>query len=332
MTAQPTQQGPLLFSLESGRSLVERICSALGLAPGRLEERDFEDGEHKLRPLESVRGRDVYVVQALCGDARHSVDDKLVRVLFALSVLADAGARRLTLVAPYLCYARKDMRTQARDPVTSRYVARLIEAAGAERVVTLDVHNRAAYENAFRIPSEHLTAAPLLANALLPWLGQASVVVVSPDAGGVKRAERFRQILEHKLARPVGFAFAEKFRSEGQLRGDRLAGDVEDSAVIIVDDLISSGKTLARAAAVCRDRGARSAAAAVTHGVFSAEAGAVLATSALERVVLLDTTGHALPESPLRFDVLDPAPLLAEAIRRLHDDASLSELREDDRR
>ncbi|HVZ32876.1 MAG TPA: phosphoribosyltransferase family protein, partial [Polyangiaceae bacterium] len=123
-----------------------------------------------------------------------------------------------------------------------------------------------------------------------------------------------------------GLAFAEKFRSEGQLRGDRLAGDVEGSAVIIVDDLISSGKTLARAAAVCRDRGARGAAAAVTHGVFSAEAASVLEGSALDRVVLLDTTGRALPGSPSRFDVLDPSPLVAEAIRRLHDESSLSEL------
>jgi ribose-phosphate pyrophosphokinase len=144
----------------------------------------------------------------------------------------------------------------------------------------------------------------------------------------VKRAERFRQILEHQLARPVGFAFAEKFRSEGQLRGDRLAGDVEGSAVVIVDDLISSGKTLARAAAVCRDRGARRAAAAVTHGVFSAESANVLEGSALDRIVLLDTTARPLPGSRSRFDVLDPAPLLAEAIRRLHGEASLSDLAE----
>lgn len=319
---------PALFSLHGGRPLLERICAQLGLPPARLEERDFEDGEHKLRPLESVRGRDVYVVESLAADAARSVDDKLVRVLFLLGALRDAGARRVTVVAPYLCYARKDMRTKPRDPVTMRYLAQLFEAAGAQRIVTLDVHNRAAYENAFRIPAEHLSASPLLVPALLPLVGDGEVVVVSPDAGGVKRAERFRQALERQLARSVGFAFVEKFRSEGMLRGGRVAGDVGGCCAVIVDDLISSGRTLARAAAACREQGARRAFAAVTHGVFSAECAAALEASALERVVLLDTIERPLPVglAPQRLQVLGCAPLLAEAIRRLHEDGSLVEL------
>jgi ribose-phosphate pyrophosphokinase len=330
MNQESSPRAPALFSLLSGRPLLERICAELGLPPARLEERDFEDGEHKLRPLESVRGRDVYVVESLAADAARSVDDKLVRVLFLLGALRDAGARRLTVVAPYLCYARKDMRTKPRDPVTSRYLAQLFEAAGAERIVTLDVHNRAAYENAFRIPAEHLSAAPLLVQALVPLVGDAEVVVVSPDAGGVKRAERFRQAFERRLARRVGFAFVEKFRSEGLLRGGRVAGDVGGCCVVIVDDLISSGRTLARAAAACRELGARSTFAAVTHGVFSAECGATLEASLLERVVLLDTIARPLPAglAPARMQVLGCAPLLAEAIRRLHDEGSLVELEE----
>ncbi|HEX2679009.1 MAG TPA: ribose-phosphate pyrophosphokinase-like domain-containing protein, partial [Polyangiales bacterium] len=139
MMQQSNQRVPALFSLQSGRPLLERICAELDVPPARLEERDFEDGEHKLRPLESVRGRDVYVVESLAADAARSVDDKLVRVLFLLGALRDAGARRVTVVAPYLCYARKDMRTKPRDPVTIRYLAQLFEAAGAQRIVTLDV-------------------------------------------------------------------------------------------------------------------------------------------------------------------------------------------------
>jgi ribose-phosphate pyrophosphokinase len=330
MSEKSSPRAPVLFSLQSGRPLLERICAQLGLPPAPLEERDFEDGEHKLRPLESVRGRDVYVVESLAADAARSVDDKLVRVLFLLGALRDAGARRLTVVAPYLCYARKDMRTKARDPVTIRYLAQLFEAAGAQRMVTLDVHNRAAYENAFRIPAEHLSAAPLLVQALLPVVGDREVVVVSPDAGGVKRAERFRQAFERRLARRVGFAFVEKFRSEGVLRGGRVAGDVDGRCVVIVDDLISSGRTLARAAAACRELGASSAFAAVTHGVFSAECGAALEASVLERVVLLDTIARPLPAglAPQRLQVLGCAPLLAEAIRRLYDEGSLVELEE----
>lgn len=328
MSEGPNPRAPALFSLQSGRPLLERICARLGVAPASVEERDFEDGEHKLRPLESVRGRDVYVVESLAADATRSVDEKLVRVLFLLGTLRDAGARRVTVVAPYLCYARKDMRTKPRDPVTIRYLAQLFEAAGAQRIVTLDVHNRAAYENAFRIPAQHLTAAPLLVQALVPLVGEAEVVVVSPDAGGVKRAERFRRAFERQLGRPVGFAFVEKFRSEGVLRGGRVAGDVSGRCAVIVDDLISSGRTLARAAAACRELGAQRAVAAVTHGVFSAECGAALDASVLERVALLDTISRPLPAGlgPQRLQVLGCAPLLAEAIRRLHDEGSLVEL------
>jgi ribose-phosphate pyrophosphokinase len=320
--------GPALFSLHGGRALLERICGHLDVPVAQLEERDFEDGEHKVRPLESVRGRDVYVVESLHGDASRSVDDKLVRVLFALAALRDAGAQRLTVLAPYLCYARKDMRTKPRDPVTTRHVAQLFEASGAQRIVTLDVHNRAAYENAFRIPAEHLTAAPLLVAALVPLVGASEVVVVSPDAGGVKRAERFRQVFERQLGRAVSFAFVEKFRSEGVLRGSKVAGDVQGRCAVIVDDLISSGRTLARGAAVCRELGASRVFAAVTHGVFSAESGTVLSGSALERILLLDTIARPLPPglSSELLLVLDAAPLLAEAIRRLHDDAPLSGL------
>jgi len=320
-----------VFALGTGQPLVERICAQLGVAPGRHEERDFEDGEHKARPLESVRGRDVYLVESLNGDALRSVNDKLVRALFFLGALVDAGAERVTMVAPYLCYARKDARTKSRDPLSTRYVAALFEAVGVQRVVSVEVHNQSAFENAFRISTEHLVAAPVLVDAFVPLLGETPAVVVSPDAGGVKRAERFRQVLERRLGRAVGFGFVEKFRSEGVVRGGRLAGDVQGAAAIIVDDLISSGTTLARAAAACREHGAKVVYAAAAHGVFSAGAGPVLAGSALERIIVLDTVAGR--ESPAglpwqRVEVRDCAPLLAAAISRLHTDGSLSELAE----
>lgn len=316
-----------VFSLETGRPLLERICKQLGIAPGRHEERAFEDGEHKIRPLESVRGRDVYVVEALHGDAKLSVDDKLARMLFFLAALRDAGAARVTAVAPYLCYARKDRRTKPRDPVTSRYVAMLFEAVGIDRIVTVDVHNEAAYQNAFRIPTTHITAAPLFVEAFAPHLGE-QVVVVSPDAGGVKRAERFRQALEARLRRPVGLAFVEKFRSEGVVRGGTVVGEIVDRDAIIIDDLISSGGTLARAAAGCRERGARNVYAAATHGVFSRDASRVLLDSALDRVVILDTIPprEVATEMGSRLQILGCAPPLANAIHRLHTDRSLVEI------
>ena len=138
-----------VFAPKSGREFGERVCSHLGIAPCALEERDFEDGEHKTRPLESVRGKDVFVIQSLYGDAGQSVNDKLCRLLFFLGALRDASAERVTAVVPYLCYARKDRRSKSRDPVTTRYFAELFEAMGIDRLVTLDVHNLAAFQNEF---------------------------------------------------------------------------------------------------------------------------------------------------------------------------------------
>jgi len=328
-SALPTNHRVAVFSLTTGRTLAEQICQRLGIALGQHKERDFEDGEHKIRPLESVRGRDVYVVESLYGDESLSVNDKLVRVLFLLAALRDAGAERVTCIAPYLCYARKDRRTKPRDPVTTRYVASLFEAVGIDRIVTVDVHNPAAFENSFRVPAEHLTAAPTFVAALSKRLGDSEAVVVSPDAGGVKRAEAFRQALERHLSRPVGFAFVEKFRSEGVVRGSLVAGDVEDRVAIVVDDLISSGTTLARAASACRGRGARTVYAVATHGVLSAKASELLRGSPIEHTSITDTIPPSRLDRQLladRVDVIECAPLLAAAIHRLHTNGSVVEL------
>ena len=316
----------MVFSTGAGRALGARVCQELDIVPARFEERIFEDGEHKTRPLESVRGRDVYLVESLYAEAGISVNDKLVRALFAIAGLRDAGARRVTMVAPYLCYARKDMRTKARDPVNTRYVAQLFEAVGADCVLALDVHNRAAYENAFRVQAEHLTAAPIFRDVFARIVGQLDAVVVSPDAGGVKRAETFRSLLEARLGRPVPLAFIEKFRSEGVLRGGRLVGDVRGCVAILIDDLISSGRTLAIAAKACREGGAEAVHAAATHGVFSPDATAVLHGSELDHIVVLDTVARAKElEGALspRLSVVPCAPLLAGAIRALHQDGSI---------
>jgi ribose-phosphate pyrophosphokinase len=232
-------------------------------------------------------------------------------------------------VIPYLCYARKDRQSKSRDPVSTRYVAALLETVGAERVVTLDVHNLAAYENAFRIRADHLEARRLFVEEFVPRIGREPVVVVSPDVGGVKRAEAFRQSLSRRLGREASGAFLEKYRSAGVVSGEAVVGDVEGRIAIILDDLISTGGTIARAVAACRSRGARAVYAAATHGIFVGEAGRMLAEPGLERLVITDT----IP--PFRLDpalvrgkvtVLDTAPLFAEAIRRIHTGGSVVEL------
>src|SRR5690606_4897664 len=231
-TPMPTD-APLLFALESSREFGERVAGALGLSLSEHEEREFEDGERKIRPLVSVRNRRVYVLHSLYGDLRESVHDKLCGLLFFMGALRDASAGALTAVVPYLCYGRKDRKTKPRDPVTSRYVARLLESVRVHRVVTLDVHNPAAFQNAFHDTiTDHLEATALLVDHFAAECADQDTVVVSPDVGGVKRAERFREALSRRIARPVGSAFMEKQRSGGVVSGEMLVGDVRGKQVL----------------------------------------------------------------------------------------------------
>ena len=312
----------LLFAPVASHPFGSGVARALGLDLAPLEERSFEDAEHKARPLCNVRGGDVYVVHALHGGLDQSVNDRLVRLLFLIGTLKDAGAGRVTAVTPYLAYARKDRRTKPRDPVTTRYVAQLFEAVGLDRIVTLDVHNVAAYQNAFRCRAEHLEAAPLFVAHLAPLLGGGPVTVVSPDAGGIKRADAFRRRLAAALARPVGAGFVEKYRSGGVVSGDAFVGDVAHATALVVDDLISGGTTMARAARACRDHGAQRVHAIATHGLFAAGAEAALVTSHIDSVLVTNSvSGRTLaPALAAKVATLDASALVADAIARLHRD------------
>lgn len=319
-----------LFSPRASEALGSAVAEQLGTVLSPLEQRDFEDGEYKLRPLTSVRGGDAYVLHSLASTSDLSPDDQLCRLLFLVGALRDAGVDRLTVFAPYLCYGRKDRRTKPRDPVTTRYLAQLLEAMGADRVVSVDVHNRAAFDNAFRIPALHLTARPLFVDWVKEALEGRRCVVVSPDIGGVKRAGRYRDALQDALGDdPVPLAFMEKYRSRGVVSGDRLAGDVEQRVAIIVDDLISSGSTMRRAAEASLAKGAERVWALATHGLFAGKASRELGDPSIERIVVTDSVaGWRLPAGAVRDKVtwLDLAPLLADAIERLVRDASLLEL------
>lgn len=320
---------PLVFAMDATRAWGEAIASQLGLPLAAHEERAFEDGEHKARPLDVVRGRDVYVLQSLYGDGDQSPSDKLCRLLFFIGALRDAAAASVTAVVPYLAYARKDRRSKPRDPVTTRYVAEMFEAVGTTRIVTLDVHNLAAYQNAFRCNTEHLEATGLFVAHFLPLLAGQEVAVVSPDAGGIKRAESFRLRLAAALGRPVAAAFAEKHRSEGVVSGDLIVGDVAGRCAIIVDDLIGAGTTILRTAAACRRLEAASVYAAASHGLFVGDAPRVLSDEALTGLVVTDSVPpFRVPAGPVRdkLVVLPTSRLFAEAIERLHGGGSLTAL------
>lgn len=319
----------LLFAPEASRRLGERVARALGLSLAALEERSFEDGEHKLRPLQNVRGRDCYVLHSLYGEPGQSGNDKLCRLLFLIGALRDASAARVSAVVPYLAYARKDRKTKPRDPVTTRYVAQLFEAVGTDAVLALEVHNPAAFQNAFRCPTEQLDAAGLFCEALQGRLGAGEFAVVSPDAGGVKRAALFRERLAQALGRPVAMGFVEKYRSGGVLSGELMVGEVAGRQVLLFDDLVSSGQTLARAANACRAHGAVSVQALAAHGLFGAEAPRTLASGLIDRVIVTDSVQSPALADPLlqaRVEVLSCATLLAEAIRRSHSGGSIVDL------
>jgi ribose-phosphate pyrophosphokinase len=316
-----TDGGITLFALKGSRDYGERVARHLDLPLAEHEERDFEDGEHKIRALVEVGRQDAFVIHSLYGDAEQSPNDKLCRLLFMIGALKDAGAARVTAVVPYLCYARKDRRTQPRDPITTKYVARLFEASGADGVMTLDVHNVAAFENAFRCPAGNLEAIPIFVEHFSRLLRGQKIAVVSPDIGGAKRAEQFRRALAAELHDEPAAAFVEKRRALGVVSGELLVGEVEGRAAILFDDLISTGGTLQRAARRCREAGATRVFAAATHGLFMQRAAAVLGDPVFEGIAVTDTVRSVAAASgqlPGTILHLDSTRLVADAIAVAH--------------
>jgi len=312
----------LLFGLEGSRDIAGAIAAELGVALAPHEEQEFEDGEHKARPSESVRGADVFVVHSLYGQPGQSGNDKLCRLLFFIGAVRDAGAASVTAVVPHLCYGRKDRRSREGDPVTTRYVAQLFESLGTDGVITLDAHNQAGSENAFRCRFESISAWPLFAARLAALAGSDPVAVLSPDAGGWKRADAMRLALEHQLGRPVDLGLMEKRRVHGAVTGGHaLLGEVAGRTVVLIDDLIATGTTLVRAAEAAHAGGARRVLAAATHGLFVEGAPERFANAGFERVLVCDSippfriAGSALEA---QTEVLSCAPLLAAAVRRWH--------------
>lgn len=321
---------PLVFAPIASRAFGERVAAALGIALAPLEEREYESREDKARPLVNVRGRRTYVVHSLAGDALASANDRLCRLLFLVACLRDAGAASVTACVPYLAYARKDRRTKERDPVTLRYVAQLFEAVGTDRVIGLDAHNLAAFENAFRCPVDHLEAAPLLADHLASAPGTAALCVVSPDFGGAKRAQRVQELIAARTGVEPGFAVVEKRRSGGVVGGaDTVIGPVGGAHAVIVDDLVAAGTTLVRAVRACRATGAASVTAFATHGVFVPDSRQLLGPDGPDELVVTDSIlPTRLKGGGRTIRVLPASTLYAEAIRRIEQGGSVVALRE----
>jgi ribose-phosphate pyrophosphokinase len=237
----------LVFALNASSELGSCIADRLGMSLAAHEEREFANGEHKARPLTDVWNQDVVVISSLHGDAEFSVNDKICRLLFFIGALKDAGAHRVIAVAPYLAYSRKDRRTKPRDPAAVRYLATALQSVGADGIVTVDVHNPAALEKAFRGPVINVSAARLFADHFHRSSGGDIDTIVSPDPGAIKSTHRLLDAWADVSKHPVRFAVVDKTRSEGRIGGGNLLGSVGDY-VLIVDDMIGSGTTPGRPA------------------------------------------------------------------------------------
>ena len=313
----------LLFSLDSDDGLGSSLAAALGEPLAPHEERIFDDGERKVRPLSDPRGVDAYVVCSLHGGPLDSPQDKLCRMAMFVATLRDHGAARVTAVVPYLAYARKDRRPKPFDPLALRVVAQLLEAVGLSQLIVLEVHDVAAMQNAFRCPTLHIEAHRAFDPVGQELAADGPVAVASPDPGGVKRAQLWRESLEARLGRPVGFAMVDKRRSAGVVSSMRLvAGDVAGATVLLFDDLIATGDTMRRATQALLAAGAREVVAFAAHGLFTQPAADVLADPRIARVVVTDSVPpFRLPtDGPVagKLRVVSVVPLIAQAVRDCH--------------
>lgn len=308
-----------IFSGNANPALAERIAHQLGLPLGKLHCKRFADGEIAVKIEESARGMDVFIVQPTCAPA----NDTLMELLILVDAFRRASAKRITLVMPYYGYSRQDKKVKPREPVTARLVADLITAAGAHRVLAVDLH-AGQIQGFFQLPLDHLYAGPLLgAHFAERGLSDGDTVVVSPDVGGVGRARGMAEMLHSPLA-----IIAKRRPEPNKVEIMEIIGDIRGKTCVMVDDMIDTGGSLVSGACALMERGARRVFACCTHGVLSGPAVDRIEDSPLCEVVVTDTIplDDAKKSRSSKISVISVAPLLASAITRIHRDDSVSEL------
>jgi ribose-phosphate pyrophosphokinase len=306
-----------IMTCNSNRPLAEAISAYLGQPLTKASVRRFSDMEVFVEVQENVRGEDVFVIQP----TSYPANDHLMELLVSLDALKRASARRITAVVPYYGYARQDRKSSSRSPISAKLVANLITAAGADRVLTLDLH-AAQIQGFFDIPVDNLFAAPVLVKDIRDNHANKNLVIVSPDVGGVVRARDIARRVNADLA------IIDKRRERaGHSEVMNIIGDVADSHCVLVDDIVDSAGTLCNAAQALVDAGAKGVYAYVTHGVLSGGAVARVSSSPIEMLVLTDSivATEAVRLSP-NIRQLTIAPLLAEAILRISEERSVSSL------
>ncbi|MDD6539191.1 MAG: ribose-phosphate diphosphokinase [Firmicutes bacterium] len=304
-----------VFAGNSNYVLAEEIASLMGKPLGRCTVKKFSDGEVSVSIWESVRGCDVFIIQSTC----NPVNDNLMELLIMIDAMKRASAGRITAVIPYYGYARQDRKAKARDPITAKLVANMLEAAGADRVLTMDLH-AAQIQGYFDIPVDHLLGMPIIQNYFIKKEIE-DLVIVSPDHGSVPRAR--------KMAEPLNcpIAIVDKRRPEpNKSEIMNIIGDVAGKNCIIIDDMIDTAGTISNAANAIKELGAKSVRAAATHAVLSGPAIERLENSAIEELVLLNTMPISEEKIISKMKILSVGPLFADAMTRIHTNDTISKL------
>lgn len=306
-----------IFSGTSNRPLAEEIAEKIGLPVGAASVGKFSDGESAINIGEPVRGSDVFIVQSTC----EPVNDNLIELLVMIDALRRASAGRITAVMPYFGYARQDRKAKARDPISAKLVANLLTIAGADRILTMDLH-APQLQGFFDIPVDHLLGGPILANYFKEkFQSTDDVVVVSPDVGSVARCRKFAEVLE------VPLAIIDKRRPKANVSEImNIIGDVKDKNVILVDDLIDTGGTIVNAATALKDMGAKEVFACCTHAVLSGPAIQRISNSPISQLVTLNTIQLQPDKQIDKIIQISVADIFAEAIERIYGDISISTL------
>jgi ribose-phosphate pyrophosphokinase len=310
----------MLFSGRANPQLASDIATKLGVDVGPITLKTFKNGEVYCRYDDSIRGADVFIVQPTCGNAQTGVtaNDSLMELLFMIDAAVGASAHRVIAVTPWFGYSRQDKKSAPREPISARLVARMLEAAGADRVLTMDLH-AGQIQGFFQKPVDHMTALFMLTQ-YFGDLDLHDLVVVAPDAGRVKLNKKFASKIGAELA------ILDKERPAQQVAEiGYVIGDVRGKTAVIVDDMIDTAGTLAAAARTVLEEGASSVYAAATHGVFSGDAFANLEASGFKEIVVTDTI-PVPPDRPANIRVLPCAELLTDSIRRIFTDDSVSEV------
>ncbi|TMB55971.1 MAG: ribose-phosphate pyrophosphokinase [Deltaproteobacteria bacterium] len=306
-----------IFTGSANRPLAEAIGRYVDVPLGQAEIGRFSDGEVQVEITENVRGGDVFVIQSTCTPG----NDHLMELLLMLDAFKRASARRITAVVPYYGYARQDRKVAPRVPISAKLVADLITTAGASRVLTVDLH-AGQIQGFFDVPVDNVYATPVLLEYLRRRIGRRDVTVISPDAGGVERARAFAKRLDANLA------IIDKRRARpNEVAEMQIIGEVDGRVAVIVDDMVDTAGTLAAAAEAVRGAGAPLVLACATHPVLSGNAIPRLAQSSIDELIVTDTIPLRPEATKLaKLHVLSVAPLLGEAIRRTHEEASISSL------